>query len=381
MAKSLGERTKDFFVGREARTIERPGEITTGGPVSIQDRQNFYQALQEALGVGRGIAGQQQTLADMLAARARGEGTSVAELQLQRAAEENARRAAGALAGVRGMNPALARRLLLQQQSRIAQETAGQGALLRAQEQQAAQQALGTQLAGMRQAEQALYGQSGELGLGQEKLGTSLQESAEERRLKAQEATQRGQLEAERLQIEEDKAAAQDKGLIGEIGEGVVEAGKAFAKAKGGGFDGGSVNDDGSIGMAAGGMTKAAITKAHNAAKKALKAGEFKQYGDRAESVAYATMTKLAKQKKLADGGLSALDNEKNDIIPAMLSPGEMVIPRSVMASTNSPIRAAAFVKAIQDSMSPQEARKKALGGSVMEKLAELKARKEKLAK
>ncbi len=41
-------------------------------------------------------------------------------------------------------------------------------------------------------------------------------------------------------------------------------------------------------------------------------------------------------------------DNLKNDVVPAMLSPGEIVIPRSIAQHPDAPSRAAAFVQAIQ---------------------------------
>jgi hypothetical protein len=41
-------------------------------------------------------------------------------------------------------------------------------------------------------------------------------------------------------------------------------------------------------------------------------------------------------------------DNLKNDTVPAMLSPGEIVLPRHVVQGSNAPQRAAAFVQAIQ---------------------------------
>jgi hypothetical protein len=50
----------------------------------------------------------------------------------------------------------------------------------------------------------------------------------------------------------------------------------------------------------------------------------------------------------MADGGLVPGDSPQNDIVPAMLSPGEAVIPRSVMQSPDAPDEAASFVEALQ---------------------------------
>jgi len=47
-----------------------------------------------------------------------------------------------------------------------------------------------------------------------------------------------------------------------------------------------------------------------------------------------------------ADGG--ALDSRKNDTVPAMLSPGEIVLPRSITMAPDAAERARAFVEAVQ---------------------------------
>jgi len=48
-----------------------------------------------------------------------------------------------------------------------------------------------------------------------------------------------------------------------------------------------------------------------------------------------------------AMGRLQKMDNKKNDVVPAMLSPGEIVIPRSIVNSPNPPAAAAEFVQAL----------------------------------
>jgi hypothetical protein len=58
-----------------------------------------------------------------------------------------------------------------------------------------------------------------------------------------------------------------------------------------------------------------------------------------------------------AHGGLP-IDSEKRDTVPAMLSPGEIVLPRSVAQDEDAPERAAEFVANIKK-------HKKAKGGEV----------------
>ena len=105
-------------------------------------------------------------------------------------------------------------------------------------------------------------------------------------------------------------------------------------------------------------------------------------FRSRSENVAYATMMKRAKaaSKMADDGNLEALDNKKNDVIPAMLSEGEAVIPRSIMLAEDSPEKAKKFIKALQERKSPKEAKHEALKDkSRLERIAELKAELKKL--
>ena len=88
------------------------------------------------------LAGQ-GTLAQQLQAQANGQGPNIANLQLQQATNQNNQQAAGAMASQRGMNPALAQRVIAQQQATNNQNAAGQSGVLRAQQQLAAQQGLG----------------------------------------------------------------------------------------------------------------------------------------------------------------------------------------------------------------------------------------------
>lgn len=266
----------------------------------------FYDAFGEARGAGRQVAGQQQGLANALLARSEGRGgPSIAEMQLQRTLEANKRAAAGALAGAgRGINPALAQRLLLQQQAGLSQEAAGQGALLRAQEQLAAQNALAGVLGQMRGAEQAQLTTAGQLGLGQEKLGVETQEAQTNRMLEIALANQKAEQERQRLQqIQENQAYEQVRagrqaapGMIGNLIGGIAKA-----VIGGGAAQGGMVQN-----YAQGGkVSKAKLIAAHAAAKKNM--GAFKeQYGkEEGKDIAYATMMKMAKENKLALGGIS----------------------------------------------------------------------------
>jgi len=342
----------DFLLGGTRQDITAAMlDAAAAGQQSTFDRAGFYDALAEAQRAGRNIAGQQQALADVLRARAEGRGgPSLAELQLQQSLEANRAAAAGALAGAgRGINPALAQRLLLQQQSTLGQQAAGQGAVLRAQEQLAAQQALGQQLSGMRGAEGQLFGQAGQLGLGQEKLSVETQEAQRGREMDIALANQRAEQERQRLQQNQEQSmiesAQQNRRDIGTA----IKEGATFA-----------------AGLAEGGKVKGGRLDPKNPDIYITKDGERTKRG------LWANVYLKQKREGKADGGeikaLEKLDNKKNDVVPAMLSEGEIVLPRSVVASPNAPVAAAKFVEALMKSKDNKVAKKEALKAALSKK-------------
>jgi hypothetical protein len=132
---------------------------TKDGYTQVQDR---YQSYLDQVG-GRqapiigpyeragqsAVAGQQQSLADMLAARARGE-NSVAELQLRQAADQGMNQQRSLAAGARPGQSAMAARLASQNMGRMQAGLGQQAAIARAQEAQMAAMGLGGVLGNMR---------------------------------------------------------------------------------------------------------------------------------------------------------------------------------------------------------------------------------------
>src|ERR1700679_1614322 len=105
------------------------------GPYSQVQQQNDNNYLNTT-------EGQQSTLAQQLLAQSQGQGPNVANLQLQQATNQNIQQGAGQIASQRGMNPALAARIVAQNTAAANQNAAGQSGVLRAQQQLAAQQGL-----------------------------------------------------------------------------------------------------------------------------------------------------------------------------------------------------------------------------------------------
>lgn len=133
---------------------------------------DFSGALQQSMFAqdpGMAVGQQQGDFANQLRAQIAGNGIpSLAQMQLQRALQQNQMQQAAAMGGVRGINPALASRLIGQQGAQMGQDTAAQAAMLRAQEQMNAQQMLGQALQAQRGqdilGQQATTGRIGTLG-------------------------------------------------------------------------------------------------------------------------------------------------------------------------------------------------------------------------
>lgn len=236
-------------------------------------------------------ASQQQQLAAALQAQMRGEGPSLAQQQLQQATDANARMAAGAMASQRGMNPALAQRLVLNQQAQANQQAAGQSAMIRSAEQMQAQQ----QLAAALQAQRAQ-------DIGQQQANTQLYGVAGGLQhgvdaLNQQTAAQNAQLNlgAQQINAQTHAQNAQNHAQLG--GALLGAAGSAGAAIATGMADGGPVPG------------RAPVPGDHPA----------------------------------------------NDVVPALLSPGEIVLPRSVAQADDAPDRAAEFVEEIKRRKVPRK--------------------------
>lgn len=105
--------------------------------------QNFGNAIaQQQAALGNAQAGQ-MSLAQALQQQAAGVGANPAQAMLDQATNKNIKQNAGMIASQKSINPALAQRLIAQNAAQAGQEAAGQGALMGAQQQLAAQGQLG----------------------------------------------------------------------------------------------------------------------------------------------------------------------------------------------------------------------------------------------
>lgn len=268
------------------------------GVASNMVTQNNYQAqnpydpsvLANALSNNQTIYQQQQGLAGQLQQQAAGQGPSVSQTLLNQALQQQQGSAASMAAGQRGINSGLAMRQALQAQGAAGAQATAQGIAGRQQEQLNAQGQLG-----------GLYNSMGNQQLQQQGIYTDSNKYAQ----------------GINAQVAQNNANAVNKaegGLFNGLG------GMASKFLNKGGMvkrfsDGGSVgmpdlnnssalkSDDSSSGGSSGGMGGAA---------------------------SLAGLLALASNGgKIGGKAPVSGDSPKNDVVPAMLSPGEIVIPRS----------------------------------------------------
>lgn len=261
----------------------------TGAPQTATAFGGAEKATFGALAGAEDVGKQQAQLAEALRAQSEGRAPSLAAMQYAQALEQSQAAAASQLASARGLSPAQAQRLMLTQQAGARAGAASQSAQLRLQEQMAAQAALGNLLGQQRQ--QELLG--GQLAAGL--YGTA-------GGLGTQQALAQAQLDQRSKELLQQAAAAERAGnaqlaasILSALGTGAQIAVQAAKKARGGNI------------------------------KPREVPGKAKYKGD----------------------------TRSNDTVPALLSPGEIVLPRSVAQDEDAPDKAKKFVAAIKKQKRP----------------------------
>lgn len=250
------------------------------------DQQNAF--MQALAGQNQNVFGQQAALSNQLMDMAQGGGPNPALAQLNQATAQNVQNQAALMASQRGAsaNPALIARQAAMQGAQAQQQAAGQAATMRAQQQLGAIGAAQNQQQSMIGQQQAAQMGFNQAAQGQQNnlMGALANQNNTNSQVQAQNAKNQGGLFG---------------GLLGGVGSLI---GLPLAH-------GGMVPDDGPQSYVA----------------KYFSGG-------------------------VVDGGQAPVsgDSYKNDTVPAMLSPGEIVIPRSISMSENAPEKAAAFVAQVR---------------------------------
>ncbi len=280
--------------------------------------------VQEAAGFDASTAtgGRQGSLADTLQARANGQGgPSIAELQLQQKTDANARAAASLIASQRGINPGLAARLAGRAETDANQQAVGQAAILRAQEQQAAQAQLANVL-GQQRAGDIAGGQ-----LGESLFGTAGGLTGQQRGQDLQNQISTNEINAATASGNATRAANVAAGTrTADQTDAALQARQAAALASGAGATGAVASTQ------PGGASLPSPDSTDNTP----------------ESPGFVPQPVGAAHGGVIPGRAPvAGDSPANDLVHALLSPGEAVVPRSIMDADDAPERAAEFVAAL----------------------------------
>jgi hypothetical protein len=264
-------------------------------------------------------------------------------------------------ASQRGGNPALAQRQLLQQQGAAGRDLSQQGAIMGLQEQQANRQLLANQLLGTQaQANQAAQYGIGQ-GFGQEEATKKLMSEFEKQRFAADVARQ-------------NQIKGQQGGILGRlIAPAATLAGGFFGGPAGaaiGSAIGGAISGQGSGG---GSLTSLFSGGTGAPAEASVEAPTYsdKAFADNsATGGQYTDMSGVVGSNNSASGGRATPtfssggmvsgkpivkgDSESNDTVPAMLSPGEIVVPRT--AVQKGPTHVKMFIDQLMEGHGPKQA-------------------------
>lgn len=310
---------------------------------SIAQQQAFLNAIQAA---GGAIPGLQANLAQQLAAQAQGEGPNIAAAQLAETTAANAARQAALMASQRGASTSAGSiaRMAAQQGSQVQQAAAGQAATLRAQQQLAAQQALGTLTGQMMGQRQTALSQLG--GMSATQQGQLLQSQAERNRIEAEMAMQRAKAQQAAvggLFNVAGQAALMSMGMPS--APSIQPTEQASQQPS---WSSGDLTH--SFGFEAGRPT---VTTTTNLANGGMVEEPYLPSMRNGPQNTGSILGDYAFTKSFSDGGLVpgkadfGGDNIKNDTVSAMLSPGEIVIPRSVLKQKNPAEASKKFVQAV----------------------------------
>lgn len=329
---------------------------SSGASVNPAMAENAYNGTQYAIGQQQGLVNslagygfngiaaqqdvynQQAQLAQQLQAQSMGQGPNPAQAQLAQNTAANTANQAAMMAGQRGVssNTGLAGRQIAQQGAMNQQNAVGQAATLQAQQQLAAQSALMQQQGMMANTAGTQIGQYsnqlnnlGNLNLAQQQTLYNAQTGN---------ASAANQAAANQNQANQNQYL-NNAAIIGGIGQGIGGLAGAFApqkKAHGGEIEDRQQSDETKV-IADKGWGKIIIINDQDGRPQPL------AHGGCASNVG----------NMLKGGGFVpgqarvAGDSSRNDIVDAKLSPGEIVIPRSIAQHPNAPQKAAQFVAAL----------------------------------
>lgn len=316
-----------------AGNLNNVGRAQTGVAKGIGSEAGSVSALTGQNGLG-GVLSQQQTLAQALQAQANGQGPNPAQEQYKQNVNQAIAQNSGMIASQKGINPALAARMAGQNAASMTQGAASGEAQLQAQQQLAAQGQLGSTLQAegntvmgqgqLHSTAGSLIGQQvGALGQAGQTYGSA---GSLGNAIAGQGNTQLGTAVS-------GQTAQNNTGVNASLGTQQINSGVAAGNVQARGqVLGGVLNAGGAIGAAA-----------------LAKGGEVGVDG-KAVSLAQALM---ARGGQVPGQPKHPGDDYRNDVVPTVLSKGEVVLPNSVTQGDGAPAKAAEFVEHLKAKAHP----------------------------
>jgi hypothetical protein len=169
----MGKVVKGIFGGSESAGVLGTGQFRAK-EYNIKD-EAFDPTKTASYGLGQQSRGLQSDFISQLQRQMQGEGPSLANLQLQQATNRNIAQTMGQAASQRGVNPALAARLAMNNIAGANQQAASDSVLIRQQEMMNAQQQLGSQIGAQRQGDLAEVDRDLSARMSRENLGVQQQ--------------------------------------------------------------------------------------------------------------------------------------------------------------------------------------------------------------
>lgn len=335
----------DFLFGKapqvaqidKGANVQQANQAFGNTQMGLDQQQAFLQALQGQNGIQN-----QSNVYNQLALQAAGQGPNPAQAMLQNATGANVANQAALMAGQRGAgaNAGLIARQAGMQGGAIQQQAAGQGALMQAQQQLGALGQMGN-----------IAGQQVQ-NLGQSGQAYSQAANAQQGNVLNALGQQNAQMVASQNAVNEQNSKRGFANVLGGIASAIPGVGSLF----GGG--GGGSNSGGGVSSSAGSPSLGVDTSMGSPQYKLAQGGEIPENGPKSNVGRHLKgMTRMAAGGSIgatlkSGGGVPGQakvkgDSLKNDTVAAKLSPGEIVIPRSVAQSKNAPEAAAKFVAAI----------------------------------
>lgn len=337
-------------------TVGQANQLYDQSQAGLAQQQAFVTALQGQNGIGNqsNVFNQQQGLANQLQQQSMGQGPNPVQAQLAQNTGQNIAAQTAMMGSQRGAssNAGLLARQAAMQGANTQQQSVGQAATLGAQQQLAAQQQLMAQQANMANLS---TNQVNQLGTGVNQYNQSVQNEQQNVLNSIAQSNNANVSNAASMNSANAQANQANAGIMGSLigaGGSVLSSGM-FAHGgmvPQGYADGGQVNVVGpqsqvgqflnSSNHSADSMQSMPMQQA--APQQDPMAGMMKTVGQ----LAPIAMALLSKGGNVPGQAKVSGDSYSNDTVPAMLSPGEVVIPRHVMESKDPAAAAAKFVRA-----------------------------------